>query len=260
MFNLFRRMTARGRSEPSRNGLVARFTRATSLAVALSDEAAKHMLGVSAGHVEFPIHKSKTSSVLQIWHHLRLEAFHRAIRFGKGSILDLADIGKQTIVLSTFLDNKCHLQFPQPFGSEADQSVQGMFQAYVYLGEVGTEVGDRATDRFMLSSESRDITTDLTLSARTLQGTWSEYLSPHGTNSAELPQTFFDLFLGDLNEKSKSIALSLYFGPDKLRMAEEHIENIRLKHGEHEANEFRTALDSIVASQDPDEAIARRRY
>ena len=222
-----------------------------AMATALADVVGDHARRIAAREVAYPAHKEAGAPVIRIWHSLRLESCIGAVRFGEGSLFDLADIGTQGQVLDSFIENRAHLMFPQPSGSRFDQSVQGMFQAYNYLSQVGTEVCDELTDRYRLGVQKKDILTDLEEGAKALHQEWKDSLS--GAKPS-LPGTLFDLFFADLNAKTKSIAFSAFFGPEPDKAIPEFLEKVREVRGAEFAAEYQAELAIIRASANPDEA------
>lgn len=239
---------------PEWQGFADRFLGPTMMATALADVVGEHARRIAAGEVAYPAHKEAGAPIIRIWHSLRLESCIGAVRFGEGSLFDLADIGTQGQVLDSFIENRAHLMFPQPSGSRFDQSIQGMFQAYNHLSQVGTEVCDELTDQYRLSVQKKDILTDLEEEARVLHREWANPLA--GTKPS-LPGTLFDLFFADLNTKTKSIAFSAYFGPEPDKAIPEILEKVREIRGVKFAADYQAELDIIRAADNPDQAAER---
>lgn len=257
MFKLFRKTAPRSLS-PELNAAFERTTRGLVLASALTDVVARHARAIKAGKAPFPVLDSPRVTTLQRWHHLRLEACLGAVHYGEGSILDLGDYGKQEVALSELLDRRAHLDFPQPSGSPIAQSIQGLWQAYLYLGAAGAKVGDHTTDRFLLGK--RSITDDLELEAAKAQEWWRAQ-DGHPANAAsarvDLPPTLFEIFFADLNRKTKSIVLSMLLGPDQAKGESWFIEEMRATHGESGVAELRNFLALIGEAENPDQALER---
>lgn len=225
-------------------------------AVALGQIAQEHGAAIRAGQTRFPIHKAADASLLEVWRCLRLEACLPALHFGDASLVDLADIGKQRGVLEQFLDAKAHLQSPQPSGPALGQSIQSMWQVYVYLSEVGTELGDPLTDRHRLKGEGKDILSDVEISARKLRADWKAF--PEKSDQA-IPSTLFDAFLADLNRKSKSIAFAKVFGPFYEREVALFADHLKAELGEADAVVLGRTLEELLRASDPDDAAERTR-
>ena len=211
----------------------------------------KHAGHIASGSLPFPILEAEGATIVQVWHHLRLEACIPAVRFGLGSLYDLANPGMQPEALAEFIDRKAHLQFPQPSGTPVAQSVQGMWQAYAYLMEAGAKVGDPATDKFLLRAGRRSVLEDLEREAGKSQVWWQ-------SDSADgLAPTLFELFLDDLNRKTKSIAMACRFGPSPAEGAAAAIEEARTARGDGAADQMGQLIEALEASNNPDEAIER---
>lgn len=225
-----------------------------AMATALADVTADHVARIKAGEVAYPAHKEDGAPVVRIWHSLRLESCIPAIRFGEGSLADLADIGTQRDVLAAFVENRAHLMFPQPSGSRFDQSIQGMFQVYEHLSQVGTEVCNPLTDRHTLRSRKRDILTDLETAAAALHREWSAPLGTDG-RPVQLPRTLFDFFFADLNAKTKSIAFATVFGPYIEKQIDWTVAQVRESDGNTAADHFEKIIMTIWNADNPDQAI-----
>ncbi len=249
---MFRFLRKKPKANPPQMGAFFEpFLGPPATAIALTETVGKHVERIRAGEVPFPILEAKEATTVQAWHHLRLEACIGAFGFGEGSLFELADVGKSREAFSEFLDHKAHLYFPQPSGGIMAQSVQAMWQVYLYLGQAGTSVADPATDRFLLGAAGRSIVSDLEREAKISQdGLFVE--------TAELlPLTLFGLFFDDLNRKTKSIALSRLLGTSQLKEAPGAIEEIRSARGDEFAEQFRQLIEVVVSSSNPDEAVKR---
>jgi|GEM_PF-3447632 len=239
---------------PEWQGFADRFLGPMAMATALANVAAGHAARIKAGEVAYPAHKEAGAPVIRIWHSLRLESCIPAIRFGEGALADLADIRTQREVLAALVENRAHLVFPQPSGSAFDQSIQGMFQVYEHLSNVGTDVCDPLTDRQTLRYQKRHILTDLETAAAALHREWSEPLGTDG-RSVELPRTLFDLFFADLNAKTKSIAFATVFGPYIEKEMAATIAEVREHDGDAAAAHLEKVLTAIWAADNPDQAV-----
>lgn len=247
MFGIFKR-----RAHPRiPEGFGEAFAAPVAMAVAMAQATAEHAAAIHAGTVQFPIHKAEGLPVLTVWKCLRLEACIAAMTFGEGSLFDLADRSKQADALSEFLDNAAHLQFPQPSGTSMAQSVQAMFQAYVHLSKVGSELCDRETDHYQLARQGKDIVADLSADAVAARRQMEAHVAEQ---SSQLPPTLFDLFFADLNRKTKSIAFSRVFGPEYEREIAFFVEHVRKEAGEDDATLVRQRIAEILAAPDPDTA------
>lgn len=252
MFGFFKRKPKT--IPPEWQGFADRFLGPMAMATVLADVTARHAARIKAGEVAFPAHKEVGAPVIRIWHSLRLESCIPAIRFGEGSLADLADMGMQSQVLSAFIENRAHLMFPQPSGSRFDQSIQGMFQAYRHLSDVGTDVCDPLTDRHTLRYQKRDIMTDLETGATALHRAWSDSLGPE-VHRSRLPGTLFNLFFADLNAKTKSIAFATVFGPYIEKEMAATIAESREHEGEAAADHLEKVLMTIWNADNPDQAV-----
>lgn len=255
MFSLFRRKKPKATIPPELKALFERTTKGMSWAAALADVAAQHAKNIKAGRSPFPVMEAEDVTTVTRWHHLRLEACLGAVRYGQGSLGNLADFQTQRAALAALLDQRAHLQFPQPSGDAMAHSVQGMWQAYLYLGEAGTKVADPTTDRFLL--RGRSITDELEREARVAQRWWSEHGDGPEALGPDMPPTLFELFFDDLNRKSKSIVLTKLLGPDHAKGGAEFVEEMRKARGEADAAQLRQFLDVVREAENPDRAFER---
>lgn len=227
-----------------------------AMAVAVAQVAAEHVAAVKAGTAEYPIHESESAPVLTVWHHVRLEAFARSLGFGDGSLVDLADVGKQPEVLAEFLERKAHLQMPQPSGTPTAQSVQSMWQVYLYLSDVGTALCDPMTDRPTLRLAGRTILSDLEGEAATAREGWSAVM--RGEAGDGLPPTLFELFFADVNRKTKSIAFAKAWGPFYEREFPQFIQEVRDgADSDEDAARVCRVMAALVEATNPDDARER---
>lgn len=251
MFGFFRRDRAQKPVPPHLKDLADRMIGPIAMATAVAQVTAEHAEHARNGEAPFPVMKAAKIPTLQVWHHLRLECFMVSVRYGEGSLVELADVGNQPAALAAFLDQKAHLEFPQPSGDRLAQSVQGMWQAYLYLMEVGRDVADPATDLFQLRARGSSVLADVEEGARRSKDWWA-------SNSGEqLAPTLFSLFLDDINAKTKSVALSALLGPDHDKGITDTIADIRREHGEQLAEDFGKLVGLVRRSANPDQAIAQ---
>ncbi len=252
MFGFFKRKPKS--ITPEWQGFADRFIGPMAMATAMADAVVDHAARIKAREVAYPVHKEAGAPVIRIWHSLRLESCIPAIRFGEGALADLADIRTQRDVLNAFVENHAHLMFPQPSGSRFDQSVQGMFQVYEHLSEVGTDVCDPLTDRHILSYQKHGILTDLVEAATALHREWLEPLGTDG-RPVELPRTLFDLFFVDLNAKTKSIAFATVFGPYIEKEIAATIAEARERDSDAAADHLEKVITTIWNADNPDQAF-----
>ena len=161
MLGLFRKKKAQ---EPSQELRVfaERFVGPQARTLAIAESVREYVDGVKAGKIEYPAHRRKDTNVLTVWNDVRLEAFHKMFNFGQSDLMLLADFRQQLPMLNCFLDERPHLEMPQPRGQTTADTLQGIWQIYVYLSTVGSELGDVSTDRFTLKSRGRDVLSDFT--------------------------------------------------------------------------------------------------
>ena len=145
-----------------------------ALAVAVAEIVHEHFDAVEAGEVTYPSHRRKRehASVVDIWRDLRLEALHNLYNFGKADAFRLSEAHRQSELLDCFLDERPHLEMPQPRGEIVPDTVQAMGQVYVYLSKVGSEVGNPKFDLGLHDLADRFILDNLTAQAKEIREAW----------------------------------------------------------------------------------------
>jgi hypothetical protein len=225
------------------------------LAVALAEAVRDYVDEVNSGRAEYPAHRRRNESAVGIWRDLRLEALSHMFNFGGSDPMLLADQRQQVELLRCLLDERPYLEMPQPRGEVVPDTIQAVWQIYLYLDQVGSEVADRETDRATLKLVKRNIFDGLTAAARQLRVSWGAYeeaIRNTGTKElAEMPKTLLEEMYRDVTAKTKSIALSARFGPSyeaTIKMLEEEIE----KRGGDVAK-AKASIRRVMEAQDPDE-------
>ena len=108
-----------------------------ALAVAVTEIVREHFDAVEVGEITYPAHRRKRehadADVVDIWRDLRLEALHKLYNFGKADVFRLSEAHRQSELLDCFLDERPHLEMPQPRDETVPDTVQAMGQVYIYL-------------------------------------------------------------------------------------------------------------------------------
>ncbi|MER9594551.1 hypothetical protein [Mesorhizobium sp. M0244] len=205
MFGSIKRLL--GRKETGVGSLAESLVRPMALLMALKQSSDEYAVSVRKGLSQFPAHRRKDSNVEAIWRDVVSEVFVRMTMFGDSDLTILADFRRQPEVLERFLTDRPYLSMPQPNGDQLDQTIQAVWQGYVYLAKIGEETLDRESSQFDLSKRGKDIISDLVKRAEALRAT---AVNPGATG---LPICFIEAVYEDVNRKAKSIALSAMFGP-----------------------------------------------
>ena len=219
-----------------------------SLAVALAETVRDYIAAVQAGKLSYPAHRREGASVVEIWAGLRIESLHRMFNFGQSDPFLLSDERRQGELLACFLDDRVHLEIPQPRGAVIPDTIQGMFQVYLYLDAAGSEVADRETDRAGLKRQGRSILDRLESECAGLRTRLAAFKA--GTGDDTILPTMIELLYEDVTAKAKSIALSAKFGPHYeggIKFVEEQL----AKQGTGVAP-FRASVAKVLAAKDPD--------
>jgi hypothetical protein len=218
----------------------------------------KYIAEVNTGEVEYPAIQRKDASIPRLWNDTRLEAFHKMFNFGQCDLMLLADIHQQLPLLNIFMDERPHLEMPQPRGEAFADTLQGVGQLYLYLGEVGGILADPATDAAALKSCKRDILSNFSEQAEVLRAGWYSYdrsMRDPKFAVTEQPRTVFEILWEDVTAKTKSIAISKVFGP----MHESGIQNMialcSKNSSEIELHEIHALIGRLRDAREPEDCL-----
>lgn len=250
MFNFFKKKPD---LNLERKRFIEEMTRPIAYASALISLVDEYPTEMKRRNITCPIYKCKNISIVELWNYMTIEANINSVRFGTGSIIDLADISKQEELLNSFVKEKSYLYYPQPSGTNICNSIQGMWQAYIYISEAGTSVCDQMTDKYALSQKKRTIVSDLEDQAVTALQGWNAIKIRNNRNST--PKTLFELFYQDITLKTKSIALSKFFGPFISEGMRDFERKIEIESGPILARKQAKVHDVLRTSTTPDEAF-----
>lgn len=229
-----------------------------SLIAAIAETVGDYVDDVQAGRVTYPAHRREGASVVDIWRDLRLEALERLFNFGEADAFLLSDQRQQLGLLACFIDERPHLEMPQPRGETIPDTIQAMWQVYVYLDAVGSEVADRETDRATLKLSGHSILDNLTTQAKALRERWQAFENAVRSGEEalpEMPRTLIEVLYEDVTGKAKSVALSTVFGPS-YENGIKYLEKLVAEKGERAAD-VRATIDRVLAAKDPDEFMGK---
>jgi hypothetical protein len=248
--------------DPATRSLAESFLKPMACAAALAEAVRDYTKSVKDGSQSYPAHKRKNPNVKEMWEHIRIEGFHKMFNFGQADLAILADHKQQQEVINTFLQEKPHLRMPYPSGSQVDQTLQALMQVYSYLNKVGDEVMDSETSSFDLKNKGKDILSDLESRIKELQKQWLEFhekLQAGKGGFDNLPKTFLEAFFDDVTAKSKSIALSVVFGPTP-KATIKYLEDQLAKTGasEKDLESYRKNIASVFSATDPEDISFRK--
>lgn len=224
----------------------------SALLSALAEMLRIHVDDVHAGRVPYPIHRSN-ASLIEVWRYLRLEAFQNIFNFGMSDPVLLCSHRDQVKLLSSFVLEKPHMELPQPRGETLPDTIQGMWQVYVYLGNVGSEVGDRETGEMELRLSGRSILDELTAEAWKLLDQWKTFERAVQERRVlpRMPRTLIEPLFADVTRKAKSAAFSAVLGPSYERGIE-HLVKLAAERDDA-ASGVRAVIDRVLAANDPDQ-------
>lgn len=244
---------------PEMKALADKLIGPQALAVAIAESVRDYFVAVEAGRLEFPAHRRKSRNVEMLWCDVRLEALNSMFGFGLADLMMMADIRRQVALFTAFVDERPHLEFPQPRGEPLADTLQAVWQTYRYLDAVGTEVADQSTDRFALKARGQDIISDFTAQTNELRDLWITYdgivLKGKGP-LPEMPRTMIDLFWADVTIKTKSIALSTVFGPYPEAGIEQMLSLIAKRGTEKDIAMVRESIERVRVASQPEDISA----
>jgi len=257
MFAWFRRKTER------RSDAVEAFAKKwfgpPALVLALAEGTAAYAKEVRAGQVTSPAHRRRNASVVEIWRDARLEALSFLFNFGRSEPGLAAGPRRQLELLTCLVDERPHLEWPQPRDEHTADTLQAVSHAYLYLHEAGSEVVDRESDAATLKAKGRDIFEALMAQETVLRNEWATFVGAVKQKDAplpEMPRTLIEAIYEDVTMKTKSIALSAQFGPKYESVIRTLEDDLRKRGGNVE--EFRAIWDRVLQAEDPDEFTQTR--
>lgn len=229
-------------------GLAEQLINSRALAVALAETVRDYVDAVKAGKISYPAHRRKGASVVEIWSDLRVEALHKLFNFGQSDPFLLSDHKVQAGLLTSFLDDHAHLEMPQPRGAVVPDTIQAMWQVYLYLSTAGSEVVDRETDRESLKLKGRSILDRIETDCIEVRPKWAAFRK--GEVGSKVPPTIVELLYADVTAKAKSIALSTVFGPH-YESGISYLESL-VAENDAELAAFKAKTKQIINATDPD--------
>ena len=246
MWNWLKRKSAR--QDDQLRELFEKLLGPAALVTALAESVGDYFSQVQAGKASYPAHRRKDISVAQLWTDLRLEALHMLFGFGKADAFRLAVPRHQSELLDCFLDEKPHLEMPQPRGEVNADTIQAMFQVYRYLSEVGSEVADRETWYDELKRKGMSILDQIESDCARARSQLRAFLAREEGSSA--PPMMIEMMYADVTAKAKSISFTTVFGP-KYESGIKFAESLVEKQGGDVAP-FRASVECVLAATDPD--------
>lgn len=246
------------RLSPDFHGIANKIIGPSAQVLALAECVRDYVKAVELGEVEYPAHRRKNASILAVWNDVRLEAFHRAFNFGQADLMMLANVRKQSALLECFLEERPQFELPQPRGEPIADTLQAVWQVYLYLDSVGTAVADQTTDRYSLKSRNQDILFELNKKALAIRLNWTAFESSMKVTSqsqtqTEIPKMFFEIIWDDVTLKSKSIAISKVYGPDQEGGMRYVLNLLSENASEKDILEMRAIFDRLRVAKEPED-------
>ena len=262
MFNWFKKKkTPRTDEVPP---IFKQFIEPMALATALAETIADYVRAVDSGKVSVPAYERKGDNVVGIWGDTRLEALRCLWGYGASDAMLLADYRQQKKLLDDFFEGKPQYEFPHhPSGEAIHDTLQALFQVYLFLGKAGTAVADKETDSTSLELANKSIFSDFEEKASKLRVLWNGFESAPANSSElpEMPSTLLDLLYKDVTKKAKGIALSAQFGPNyesNMQYLVKRVEKDIKEQGDSEQKtkekieKIQNTMRSLLEADDPD--------
>ncbi len=259
MFKWLKNISRRSEhAAPPKGSFADRLLSPPALVMAVARVTHEYVASVKAGAFTYPAFKREGESVLGVWRDTRLEALSKLFLFGESDPMLLGDLRQQTALCNCYIDERAHLEWPQPRGEKIADTVQAVWQIYVYLSEIGTAVLDRETDPATLKINSQSILDSLNATIEAIATEWRAFESAVKFDAGPLPimpQTWIEVVYEDVTAKTKSIALSAKFGP-LYESAIKTLESMLLQEGGpsaiEDAERFRETSARVLNAKDPD--------
>lgn len=242
------------RGQPDVPPLVKEFVRTKALAAAITQVMGKHHEALKAGRKTSPafMRPLSESSALDIWADTRMDALSSLWGHGASDIFLLGDHIKQKALIDALFEQTPHLEYPhKPTGDPIHDTLQAVFQVYVFLGTAGNKVFDEATSKHSLDKIGKSIFSEFEAGAQELRPQVGGF---H-------PHTLLDVLFKDVTKKAKTIALTSRFGPDFEGNLNEMFSDMRNQMRtqgqsdeaiDKELASARAAMDKVLAADDPD--------
>lgn len=215
MFGWFKkRATPHSESVPQ---VLQRFVKPMALATALAETISEYEKTVRSGKASSPAYQRKGESVVGIWNDTRLEALRHLWGYGASDATLLADHRQQKKLLDALFQDKPQYEYPyQHSGEPIHDTLQALFQVYLYLSKAGSAVADKETDSLSLKLNNKNIFSDFEEQAKSLRELWGvfEQAVRRSSDLPSVPSTILEALYRDVTKKAKSIALTARFGPN----------------------------------------------
>jgi len=267
MFGWFKK-EATPQSEPG-HPLIHQFLRPMAISSALSEAISDYAEAVQAGIVTSPAYQRKGDSVVGIWNDTRLEALRHLWGFGASDARLLADHRQQRKLLDIFFKKKLQYVFPhQPSGDPVHDTLQALFQVYMYLDEAGSAVGDKETNGLSRQRVEKTVFSDSEQKTKILWDEWIafEQVDQGAGDLSSMPGTLIEILYEDVTKKAKTIALSAQFGPDYrdgmnmiVKYIQDHIkgEGLSEESINKKLEQVRSTMKMTLEADDPDHLFKR---
>jgi hypothetical protein len=89
-----------------------------ALSAAIAQTTQNYVADVKAGKLKFPAFKREGETVIGVWRDTRFEALSCMFGFGVGDPSLLADMRQQMALCTCYLEDRPHLEWPQPRGEQ----------------------------------------------------------------------------------------------------------------------------------------------
>ena len=238
-----------------------------ALGVALAKRVSAHVEAVDSGKISSPAYQRKDGHVVANWRDTRLEALRHLWNYGTSESVLLADTRHQRQLLDAFFKNiRAHEFPPRPSGDSVSDTLQALFQVYLYLYEAGMMVADSETMSLRSASETPTPFGEFERRVNVLRAQWIVYEDAVHASGAipKMPCTLLEVLYSDVTRRAKSIAFSATYGPS-YRFTWDHIEGLIIKElqeqGESQDNidkklkHARSIQEKLLDADDPDQLL-----
>jgi len=227
-----------------------------ALAEAIGETCVSYLEALSTGKVTSPAISRRDSNVRDVWEDTRLEAMVLLFRHGASDMALLADALKQHELFTSLAVDKPHLEFPHRANGDAiHDTLQALFQACLYLDEVGQAVG-LPSSNFAIEFERKLLE---------IGQEWSKQPAGHMV-LIESPPVMIEVLWDETTRFTKQVAIASRWGPSFEREMASDLEWARSKLTERgkgpgeiekQMSELRSLFDRLKNAQQPDDLLPK---
>ncbi len=257
MFGWLKRKTSSSSSDYGLPSFFVKMVEPLALAEAISESTKRYMGQIASRKSSAAAAEQKDSSLAEIWDEIRIEAALPVFTHGAAQISLLAYVFEQPKLFNEFVDNKPHLEFPHiPVGEPFHDTLQAVFQSFIYLNDLGEKVGARFAQGPGFFDEFERKCTET-------RSRWREYEAEIAVRSdrktSRMPVTMICIFWEEITRLAKEVAICSKFGTTPEENLLIVAQQINTHYGGNDAEAkrleitVREMLDQMQKARDPND-------